>query len=66
MILRKKKKKVFMSDMSLMHYNPKKDIIVASDANNLGLGEIILYKESNSQVKVIVYTLRTLLLAEKG
>ena len=38
-----------MSDLSLMHYNPKKNIIVASDSNNLGLEAAILHKENNSQ-----------------
>ena len=37
-----------MSDLSLTHYNPKKNIIIASDANNLSLGAVILHKESNN------------------
>ena len=54
-----------MSALSLTHYNPKKDIIVASDASNLDLWAIILHKESNSQVKVIAHESRTLRLAKK-
>ena len=46
--------------MSLTHHNPK-DIIVVSDTNCLSFED----KESNSQVKVIVYVLRTLLAVEK-
>ena len=42
-----------MSILSLMHYDPKKDIVVASDASNLGLGAAILHKESSDLVKVI-------------
>ena len=52
--------------MSLAHYNLKKDIIVASDASNLGLGAVILYKESNSHVKAIMHALRIFLPALKG
>ena len=33
--------KILTSDLSLMHYNPKKDIIVVSDASNLRLGAMI-------------------------
>ena len=53
-----------MSDLILMHYNPK-DIIVTKDASNFVLRAVILPKESNSQVKVIVHALSTLLPAEK-
>ena len=54
-----------MSDLSLRHYDPKKDIIVASDASNLNLGAVILHKESIDQVIAIAHALRTLLPAEK-
>ena len=47
-----------------MHYDPKKDIIVARDVLNLGLGAV--NKESNGQVKSVVHAVRTLLPAEKG
>ena len=49
-----------------MYYDPKKDIIIASDTGNLGLGAVILHKERNGQVKMIVYASRILLPAEKG
>ena len=45
---------------------PKNDIIVASDPGNLGLGAVILHKESNSQVKPIAIASKTELLTEKG
>ena len=54
------------SGLSLTYYDPKKDIIVISDARNLGLGVTILHKESYGQVKAIAHALRTLLLAAKG
>ena len=41
-----------------MHYDPKKDIIVASDASNLSLGAVILHKERNGQVKTVACALR--------
>lgn len=46
-----------------MHYDPNKEIYVASDASNLGLGAIILQKEKNGQLKAIDQVLMTLLLA---
>ena len=42
------------------------DIIVASDACNLGLEAVILHEESNGQVKAIAQVSRTLLPAENG
>ena len=53
------------SGLGLTHYDAKKDIIVASDASNLGLRAVILHKESNHQVKAIAHASRTLLPAEK-
>ena len=53
--------KISTSDLSLTHYDSKKDIIIASDAGNLGLGAVILHNENNSQVKAIAHALRTLL-----
>ena len=58
--------KILRSALSLTHYYAKKDIIVASEARNLGLGTVILHKESNCQIKAIEHASRTLLLAEKG
>ena len=58
-------KKILTSDSNLTYYDPKKDIIVASDASNLGFGAITLHKESNGQVKVIVHASRSLLSAER-
>ena len=41
-------KKVRTPDLSLAHYNPNKDIIVAIDSSDLGLGAVILHNESDS------------------
>ena len=57
--------RALMSDISLSHYDPK-DIHIATDASNLGLGAILLYKEVNRQPKVVAYASRTLLPAEKN
>ena len=61
-----KKIKILTSDLSLTHYDPKKDIIVASDGSSMVLGAVILQNESNSQVKSIAHASETLLPAEKG
>ena len=37
-------KNTLMSDLSLVHYNPESDIIVASDASSHGIGACILHK----------------------
>ena len=55
-----------MLDLSLTHYDPKKGMTVTSDASNLGLGAVILHKESYGQVKAIEHVLRTPLTAKKG
>ena len=58
--------KKLASDLCRIHYNPKKAIIVASDASNLGLGTVILHKDSNRQVRAIEHASRNILSAEKG
>ena len=44
-----------------MHYNPNKNIYVASDASNLGLGAVLLHKEKDGLLNDVS---RTLLSAE--
>ena len=50
-------KKISTSDLSLTHYDPKKDSIVANDVSNLDLGTIILrlcmHQEPYYQVKKV-------------
>ena len=53
-----------MSDLILTHYNPNKEVYVASDASNLGLGAILLHKEKDGQLKDVHHVLSTLLPAE--
>ena len=45
---------------------PLKDIIVVSDASNLGLGVVILHKENNRWVKAVAHASKILLPVEKG
>ena len=47
-----------------MHYNPNKEIYVASDTTNLGLGAVLLHKEKDGQLKAVHHVLRTLLLSK--
>ena len=48
----------------LTHYDPNKEIYLASDASNLGLEAVLLHKEKDGQLKVVHYASRTLLPAE--
>lgn len=52
--------------MFLAHYNPKRDIIVASDASAYGIGACILHKMDDGKVKPIAHASRSLLPAEKN
>ena len=51
--------------LSLSHYDPKLDIIVASDASCYGFGARILHKLSDGTRKAIALASRSLLPAEK-
>ena len=56
-------KTTLTSNLALTHYNPNKQIYVASDASNSGLGTVILQKEDD-KLKPIQHVSRTLLPAE--
>ena len=58
-----KLKIVLMSNLALTHFNLNKQIYVASDTSNFGLGAVILHKEDD-KLKRIQHVLRTLLLVE--
>ena len=58
-------KKTLTSDLSLTHYNPTLDIIVASDASSHGIGACILYKLPDGSRKTVAHASRFLLPAEK-
>ena len=57
-------KTALMSDLMLTHYDPNKEIYVASDASNLSLGAVLLHKEKDGQLKAVHHASRTLLPAE--
>ena len=48
-----------------MHYDPKREIIVASDAGSYGVGSYILYKMPDGTKKPKAHASRTLLPVEK-
>ena len=58
-------KKALTSDLFLTHYDPKLEIIVASDASSYGVGACILHKMSDGTKSPIAHASRTLLPAEK-
>ena len=58
-------KKTLISDLSLTHYDPNIDIIVASDASSYGIGACILHKLPDGSRKVVAHASRSLLPAEK-
>ena len=58
-------KKTLTSDLSLIHYDPTLDIIVASDASSYGIGACILHKLPNGSRKAVAHASRSLLPAEK-
>ena len=58
-------KKTLTSDLSLTHYDPILDIIVASDASSYGIGACILHKLPDGSRKAVAHASRSLLPAEK-
>ena len=58
-------KKALTSDLFLTHYDPKLEIIVASDASSYGVGSCILHKMPDGTKKPKVHGSRTLLPTKK-
>ena len=58
-------KKAYISDLFLTHYDPKLEIIVASDASSYGVGSCILHKMPDQAKKPMAHISRTLLPTEK-
>ena len=59
-------KKCLLLDLALTHYNPKKELIVASDASDYGIGPMLLHRFEDGVTKPIAHTSRALLPAERN
>ena len=59
-------KSALQADSLLVHYNPKKQIVVACDASPLGLGAVLSHIMPDGQERPIAYASRTLTAAERG
>ena len=58
-------KKTHTSDLSLTHYDPTLDIIVASDASSYGIGAYILHKLPDGSQKAVAHATGSLLPVKK-
>ena len=59
-------KKCLLSDLALAHYDPKKELIVASDASDYGIGAVLLHKFEDGVTKPIAHASRALLPVERN
>ena len=55
-----------MSSQLLVHFEPKKEIIVACDASRYGIGVVLAHRGSNREELPIGFVSRTLTVAEKN
>ena len=58
-------KKALTSDLFLTHYDPKLEIIVASDTSSYGVGACIQHKMPDGTKKPVAHASKTLLPTEK-
>lgn len=59
-------KALLQTDLLLTHFDPKHDILVASDASSHGLGAVILHRYPDGTQKAIAHASRTLSPAERN
>ena len=60
----KRLKKALTSDLSQTHFDPKLNIVVASDASDLGIGAVLLHIYDDGTTKPIAHALRSLIATE--
>ncbi|XP_037930890.1 uncharacterized protein K02A2.6-like [Teleopsis dalmanni] len=58
-------KQILSSELLLAHYDPLKNIVVAADASNYGLGACIFHESDDGSMKVICHASRSLTPTEK-
>ena len=61
-----KMKKILISDLFLAHFNPKQEVIVASDVSDYGIGSVTLHRFEDGMTKPEVHASRTLMPVEKN
>ena len=61
-----KMKKCLSSDLALAHYDPKKELIVASDASDYGIGVVLQHRFEDGATKPIVHASRAFLPAKRN
>ena len=59
-------KKCLLSDLALAHFDPQKELIVASDASDYRLGAVLLHRLEDGSTKPIAHASRSLLPAERN
>ena len=58
-------KNILTSELSLTHYDPKQEIMMASDASEYATRQVILHKFKDRNTKLVTHASRTLLPTEK-
>lgn len=59
-------KQILSADITLVHYDPTQNIIVAADASGYGLGACLLHEYADGTIKAVCHASRSLTPAEKG